>query len=119
MSIVANVFFMSASGMYSHFHCSWKANLRSDGGDGSPASRGTTETCAVTDVAEFNSFLIPAANTEVIEEAVLTLAVTRDLRERFGQAPQQSKSGYTWQRSASMLERLFPNVIASEGQASV
>jgi glycosyltransferase involved in cell wall biosynthesis len=80
----------------------------------------TTETCGMTDVVEngFNGLLIPPANAAAIEEAVLRLAESRDLRERLGQAAQQTMTRYTWQRSACMLEKLFRQVIASEGRAS-
>jgi glycosyltransferase involved in cell wall biosynthesis len=80
----------------------------------------TTETCGMPDVVEdgFNGLLIPPANALAIEEAVLRLASSPDLRQRLGHAAQQTMTRYTWERSALTLERLFRRVIASEVQAS-
>ena len=80
----------------------------------------TTETCGMTDVVEngFNGMLISPADAGAIEQAVLSLGESRDLRKRLGQAAQETMSRYTWQRSAAMLEKLFRHVIASEGQNS-
>jgi glycosyltransferase involved in cell wall biosynthesis len=80
----------------------------------------TTETCGMPDVVEdgFNGLLIPPADAPAIEEGVLRLATSPDLRKRLGQAAQQSMARYTWERSAIMLEKLFRHVIATEGQSS-
>ena len=77
----------------------------------------TAETCGMPDVVEsgFNGLLVPPADTPAIEEAVLRLAASPDLRKRLGQAAQQTMARYTWERSAFMLEKLFRHVIASEG----
>jgi glycosyltransferase involved in cell wall biosynthesis len=79
----------------------------------------TTETCGMPDVVEngFNGLLVPPADATAIEEAVLLLAVSADLRRDLGQAAQQSMTRYTWERSALMLEKLFRHVIASEGRS--
>ena len=78
----------------------------------------TTETCGMPDVVEngFNGLLVPPADAPAIEEAVLHLAGSSDIRQRLGQAAQQTMARYTWERSALMLEKLFRHVIASEGQ---
>jgi glycosyltransferase involved in cell wall biosynthesis len=80
----------------------------------------TTESCGMPDVVEndFNGLLIPPADASAIEEAVLRLASSSELRRRLGQAARQTITRYTWERSAIMLEALFRRVIASEGRAS-
>jgi glycosyltransferase involved in cell wall biosynthesis len=80
----------------------------------------TAETCGMPDVLEdnFNGLLVPPADAPAIEEAVLRLAKSPDLRQRLGQAAQQTMKRYTWERSAIMLEKLFRHVIASEGRTS-
>ena len=78
----------------------------------------TAECCGMPDVVEdgFNGLLVPPANALAIEEAVLRLAASSDLRQRLGQAAQQTMTRYTWERSALMLEKLFRQVIAGAGQ---
>jgi glycosyltransferase involved in cell wall biosynthesis len=78
----------------------------------------TTETCGMPDVVEddFNGLLIPPADAQAIEEAVLRLAGSPALRQRLGQAAQQTMTRYTWERSAFMLEKFFRQVIAAEGR---
>ena len=80
----------------------------------------TTETCGMPDVVEdgFNGLLVPPADATAIQESVLCLAASSDLRQRLGQAAQQTMARYTWERSALKLEKLFRHVIASEGQTS-
>ncbi len=80
----------------------------------------TAETCGMPDVVEngFNGLLVPPADAGAIEEAVLLLAASLELRQRLGQAAQQTMSRYTWERSAIMLEKLFRHIIAMEGKAS-
>ena len=79
----------------------------------------TTETCGMQDVVEdgFNGLLVPPADVPAIEEAVLRLASSSELRQRLGQSAQQSMARYTWERSAITLEKLFRRVIAGESQA--
>jgi glycosyltransferase involved in cell wall biosynthesis len=78
----------------------------------------TAETCGMPDVVEndFNGLLIPPANAQAIEQAVLRLAASPALRERLGQAAQQTMTRYTWERSTFMLEGFFRHVIAAEGR---
>jgi len=80
----------------------------------------TTETCGMPDVVEsgFNGLLVPPADAPAIEAAVLRLAYDPALRQRLGEAAQDSMKRYTWERSAEALENLFRHVIALEGSAS-
>jgi glycosyltransferase involved in cell wall biosynthesis len=80
----------------------------------------TAETCGMPDVVEndFNGLLVPPADALAIEQAVLRLAASAELRQRLGQAAQQTMARYTWKRSALMLEKLLRHIIASEGQKS-
>lgn len=80
----------------------------------------TAETYGMPDVVEndFNGLLVPPADATAIEEAVLRLAPCPELRQRLGQAAQQTMSRYTWEHSALMLEKFFRQVIASEGPTS-
>jgi glycosyltransferase involved in cell wall biosynthesis len=73
----------------------------------------TTETCGMPDVIldGVNGLLIPPANSLAIEQAVLSLASSPELRQRLGQAAQQSMSHYTWQEAARKLEALYRSVI--------
>lgn len=78
----------------------------------------TAETCGMPDVVEdgYNGLLVLPADAQRIEEAVLSLAASSELRERLGRAAQQTMTRYTWERSARLLEKLFRRVI--EKQAS-
>jgi len=78
----------------------------------------TAETCGMPDVVEdgFNGLLVSAADSAAIEEAVLRLAASSELRQSLGQEAQRTMARYTWERSALMLEKLFRHVIASEGK---
>ncbi|HUL35282.1 MAG TPA: glycosyltransferase family 4 protein [Candidatus Eisenbacteria bacterium] len=80
----------------------------------------TAETCGMPDVVEdgYNGLLVPPADTHAIEEAVVRLASSDDLRRSLGQAAQQTMARYTWERSAGMLEDLFRHIILLEGKAS-
>ncbi len=80
----------------------------------------SAETCGMQDVVEdgFNGLLVPPADAAAIEEAVLRLAASPELRQSLGQAAQLTMARYTWERSALMLEKLFRRVIANEGKAS-
>lgn len=79
----------------------------------------TTETCGMPDVVldGVNGLLIPPADALAIEQAVLQLANSPELRRQLGMAAQRSMSGYTWERSAQALERLFRHVIDSHGSS--
>jgi glycosyltransferase involved in cell wall biosynthesis len=76
----------------------------------------TTDTCGMPDVVEheFNGLLLPPANAEAIEDAVLRLADSVELRRKLGEAARETMRRYTWERSAQMLENLFLRVIARE-----
>ncbi len=80
----------------------------------------TTETCGMPDVVEsdFNGLLVPPADAPAIEAAILRLASDSALRQRLGEAAQDSMKRYTWERSAEALENLFRRVIALEGSTS-
>ncbi len=80
----------------------------------------TAETCGMTDVVEndFNGILVPPADAGAIEEAVLRLVSSAELRNRLGQAAQQTMKRHTWERSALMLEKLFQHVLETEGGIS-
>jgi glycosyltransferase involved in cell wall biosynthesis len=80
----------------------------------------SAETCGMPDVVEddFNGLLIPPADAQAIEQAVLRLAASPALCQRLGEAAQQTMTRYTWERSALMLEKLFRHVIAAEGRTS-
>ena len=80
----------------------------------------TTETCGMPDVVEdgFNGLLVQPADASAIEEAVLRLAASSELRQSLGRAAQNTVARYTWERSALMLEKLFRRVIAGEGKTS-
>lgn len=79
----------------------------------------TTETCGMPDyiVDGINGILIPPADASAIEHSVLCLAHSPDLRQQLGQAAQHSMSGYTWERSAQAMERLFLYAIKRKGQS--
>jgi glycosyltransferase involved in cell wall biosynthesis len=79
----------------------------------------TTETCGMPDVVSdgVNGLLIPPADAHAIEQAVLQLANSPELRRQLGLAAQHSMSGYTWERSAQALEQLFRHVIDSDGSS--
>jgi glycosyltransferase involved in cell wall biosynthesis len=69
----------------------------------------TTETCGMADVVEdgFNGLLIPPANAEAIEDAILRLAQSPSLRQQLGKAAQESMKRLTWEKSAEKLEKVF------------
>jgi glycosyltransferase involved in cell wall biosynthesis len=76
----------------------------------------TTETCGMPDVVEneFNGLLIPPADADALEEAILRLYSSVDLRKKLGQEAQQSMRRYTWERAGMRLETLFLSVLARE-----
>jgi glycosyltransferase involved in cell wall biosynthesis len=73
----------------------------------------TTETCGMSDVVEdgFNGLLIPPADAIALEEAVMRLANSEELRARLGNAASQTMNRYTWEDSALRLESLFRRVL--------
>lgn len=73
----------------------------------------TTETCGMTDVVAdgINGLLIPPADAQSIEDAVMRLCNSVNLREQLGLAAQQSMRRYTWKHSAKRLEHVFASAI--------
>jgi len=76
----------------------------------------TTETCGMPDVVEdgFNGLLIPPADAKALEEAVVRLANSEELRSRLGNAARDSMHRYTWERAGRQLEALFYRVLAQD-----
>jgi glycosyltransferase involved in cell wall biosynthesis len=77
----------------------------------------TTETCGMPDVVEneHTGLLIAPANAAALENAILRMVSSVELRQRLGEAARQSMKRYTWERSARQLEALFFRVL-SEGR---
>ena len=80
----------------------------------------TTETCGMPDIVEneFNGLLIPPANAAAIEQSILRLAGSVELRQRLGEAARETMTRYTWERSARLLEALYRNVLFLERKAA-
>jgi glycosyltransferase involved in cell wall biosynthesis len=80
----------------------------------------TTDTCGMADVVEheFNGLLIPPANAAAIEEGILQLARSVELRKKLGEAARATMKRYTWERAARQLEALYLHVLALEGRPS-
>src|SRR6202035_4935946 len=76
----------------------------------------TTETCGMPDVVEdgFNGLLIPPADARALEEAVLRLANSEELRSKLGSAASNSMRHYTWENAALRLEALYFRVLEAE-----
>jgi glycosyltransferase involved in cell wall biosynthesis len=76
----------------------------------------TTETCGMPDVVEneFNGLLVPPADAVALENAILRLYSSADLRRKLGQQAQESMRRHTWERAGLRLEALFLNVLARE-----
>lgn len=76
----------------------------------------TTNTCGMADVVEdeFNGLLIPPANARAMEEAILLLARSVELRKKLGEAARETVKRYTWERAARQLEALYRHVLAAE-----
>jgi glycosyltransferase involved in cell wall biosynthesis len=74
----------------------------------------TTDTCGMPDVVEddFNGLLVPPANSLAMEEAILRLARSAELRQRLGEAARETMKRYTWERAARQLEELYRHVLA-------
>lgn len=73
----------------------------------------TSETCGMPDIVEneYNGLLIPPANAASIEEAILRLANSQELREKLGGAARETMKRYTWERAARQLAALYCHVI--------
>jgi glycosyltransferase involved in cell wall biosynthesis len=79
----------------------------------------TTETCGMPDVieTEFNGLLIPPGNSEALTQTIRRVAQSAELRERLGQAAQQSMRRHTWERAARSLQTLFQETIARNARS--
>jgi len=73
----------------------------------------TAETCGMPDVVEnnFNGLLVPPADSLALEEAIVRLTNSEELRCRLGSAARETMRRYTWTRSALQLERLFRSAL--------
>jgi len=80
----------------------------------------TTETCGMPDVVEheFNGLLIPPANAAAIEECILRLASSVELRRKVGEAARETMKRHTWERAARQLEALFRYVHSLESRTT-
>jgi glycosyltransferase involved in cell wall biosynthesis len=76
----------------------------------------TSETCGMPDVVdhEFNGLLIPPADASAIEQAILRLAKSAQLRRRLGEAARESMLRQTWERAGQRLEALFLRVVSKD-----
>jgi glycosyltransferase involved in cell wall biosynthesis len=73
----------------------------------------STDTCGMPDIIEdgADGILIPTANAGAIENAILLLAQSVDLRASLGKAAQNKMRRYTWAVAGKKLEALFQFVI--------
>ncbi|HLK06204.1 MAG TPA: glycosyltransferase family 4 protein [Candidatus Acidoferrum sp.] len=80
----------------------------------------TTEACGMVDSVEdgVDGLLIPMANADAIEEAILRLAHSPELRASLGQAAQTRMKRLTWTKYAQKVEHLFQRVLDSRREAS-
>ncbi len=76
----------------------------------------TTETCGMPDVVEsdYNGLLVPPADAKAIENGILRLAASVELRKKLGEAAQETMKRYTWQRAARQLEELYRRILAAD-----
>jgi glycosyltransferase involved in cell wall biosynthesis len=76
----------------------------------------TTETCGMPDIVEheLNGLLIPPANAAAIEESVLRLVRSVELRQKMGEAARATMKRFTWERAARQLEALYRHVLELE-----
>ena len=80
----------------------------------------TTETCGMPDVVQdgVNGKLIEPGNATAIEEAVVCLARSVEIRRSLGLAAQERMKRYTWERSSRLLESLYRRVLGERHQGS-
>jgi len=78
----------------------------------------TTETCGMPDVVEneFNGLLVCPADARAIEDAVIRLANSTELRQKLGENARATMKRYTWERAAQQLEALYRHVLATEAE---
>jgi glycosyltransferase involved in cell wall biosynthesis len=76
----------------------------------------TAETCGMVDAVEddYNGILVPPADAGAITAALLRVSQRASLRRRLGTAAQETMRRWTWQKSASKLERLLASAIADK-----
>lgn len=81
----------------------------------------TAETCGMVDVISdgWNGLLVPPANARELEEAILRLCDSSELRRQLGLAGQDSMRRYTWQKSGRRLEHLFISTVKCTGKSSM
>jgi glycosyltransferase involved in cell wall biosynthesis len=74
----------------------------------------TTETCGMPDVVEdgFNGLLILPADSGALEDAILRLSKSPELRERIGRAAQTRMRRQTWEQAVGSFEKLLERTIA-------
>jgi glycosyltransferase involved in cell wall biosynthesis len=80
----------------------------------------TTETCGKSDIIEndFNGLLIPPADAEALEQAILRLANGEDLRRALGTAARETMERFTWERTAKRVEWLCKRTLIAEGRTA-
>jgi len=76
----------------------------------------TTETCGMPDVVEdeVNGLLIPPANSAAIEQSVLRLADSPELRRKLGIAARETMKRFTWEGAGRRLEAFYRYILALE-----
>lgn len=74
----------------------------------------TTETCGMVDAIEhgWDGWLVPPADSAAIEDAVLRLAASAQLREKLGRAAQERMRRQTWEKAVAAFENFLERVIA-------
>jgi len=79
----------------------------------------TTETCGMPDLIqhEVNGLLVRPANALAIEEGILRLACSAEMRRKLGEAARETMRRYTWERAARQLEALYRHVLALEDRS--
>jgi glycosyltransferase involved in cell wall biosynthesis len=80
----------------------------------------TTETCGMIDLVEneFNGLLVPPANSEALESAIVRLVKDPGLRERLGLSAQDTMKRFTWSRAAGIVEAAFASALRRRGRAA-
>jgi glycosyltransferase involved in cell wall biosynthesis len=81
----------------------------------------TTETCGMIDSVEndFNGLLIPPADSNALENAILKLSQNPDLRARLGKAAQDTiRRRFTWARTIDVAESACASALRRVGRES-
>lgn len=76
----------------------------------------TTETCGMKDVIEneYNGLLVKPADTAAFVAATERVIRCAELRERLGQAAQETMRRHTWERVAAQLETVFQRAVSQQ-----